>query len=396
MKIGYTLSQILTKNFILVTTINFLVMIVYYQIFVTSAIFAQDKFNLNLSLAGFSAGIMVIGCLSGRFVTGSLLGYFSCKKVLIFGTTCYTALALALYIIDTPWLLFAQRFLSGAAVGIIGTITSTIMAYSVPYIYHGLGVSIFSLSTALALALGPFFGISIITFFSFTILNIDTITLDCIIIILSLLLAKPQDFPLVKKSLLKLSNYIDVRVIKFALVPFLIAISYGCISAYLPMFAKAKNLSEVASIFFLISAGTTMLTRPISGRIYDQHGENIIIYPAIFITSISLLILAFSSNIYTFVLAAILNGLGFGNFQSVAQSISLHLVKKYRYPQATSTFFIFFDFGIGLGPYIFGFIVSSLGYDFMFMLLSAITFISLFIYYAVHGKKHQYLGKKKI
>ena len=61
--------------------------------------------------------------------------------------------------------------------------------------------------------------------------------------------------------------------------------------------------------------------------------------------------------------AGLILGMGFGNFQSAGQAVSLSLVSKSRFAQATTTFFIFFDLGIGLGPYLFGFMIPAAGYD---------------------------------
>lgn len=390
------LKAILTKNFIIVTTISFIVMVIYYQIFVTSVEYVTSNFKLSVALAGFSAGIMVIGCLCGRFFTGSLLSIFKVKKILITGAIVHCLVCLSLFVIDNSYLLFAERFLQGLAVGIIGTATATVMAYSVPYIHHGLGVSLFSLSSAIALAIGPFLGISIVAYLEFSFLFKDVVFLSFVIIVLAFMLDNVEfHAPKRKRKLLKLSNFIDVRVVNFSTIAFIIAISYGCVSAYLPLFAKQRELDQAAAYFFLVSAIVTIVSRPFIGRIYDKLGENIIIYPTIILTTLAMLILAFSHDEVSLFIAAILNGLGFGNFQPVAQSTALHLVKKYRYAQATSTYFILFDLGIGLGPYLLGLVISSLGYSAMFLIIAAITFSSVFLYYLVHGKNYKLIRKKQ-
>ena len=86
-----SIKSIFNRNFNVVTLVNFIVMIAYYQIFVTSAFYAQEHFDVSLSTAGSTAGIMVIGCLIGRFFTGNLLSRFGCKSVLIVGTLLYLA-----------------------------------------------------------------------------------------------------------------------------------------------------------------------------------------------------------------------------------------------------------------------------------------------------------------
>ena len=88
---GGALREICNRNFNVVTLINLLVMTAYYLIFVTSTSYAREAYLASLSTAGFTAGIMVIGCLAGRFVTGNLLSFFGCRAVLLAGIVLYTA-----------------------------------------------------------------------------------------------------------------------------------------------------------------------------------------------------------------------------------------------------------------------------------------------------------------
>ena len=383
-----TLKAIFNRNFNVVTAVNFIVMIAYYQVFVTSTTFAQENFHVSLSVAGSTAGIMVIGCLIGRFFTGNLLSRFSCKIVLICGTLIYALIALSLLSINSLPSLFLHRFGMGFGVGVIGTATGTIMAYSIPFTIQGLGVSIFSLSTALALAFGPFLGISVIHLLSFNFLTVDIISVSFLALLCSLLLKNPPQVKTTHKSFLKLSNFIDIRVIKFAIVVFMMPLSYGCISAYISNLAADRGIESAASLFFLFAAGSTIATRPLAGRLFDKYGENFIIYPAIILSALAMLLIAYANSAFLLLLAGVINGIGFGNFQSAGQAVALRLVRKYRFPQATSTFFIAFDLGIGVGPYLFGFIAVQTGFSGMFLCLSAVTFMALIIYYLVHGKNH--------
>lgn len=156
-----TLREICNRNFNVVTLINLLIMTAYYLIFVTSTAYARQTYTSSLSTAGFTAGIMVIGCLAGRFVTGNLLSFFGCRTVLFAGLVLCAGSIAGFFAVDSLPLLFLQRFCAGFGIGVTGTATGTIVAYVVPQRCHGLGVSLFSMSTALALALGPFLGISL-------------------------------------------------------------------------------------------------------------------------------------------------------------------------------------------------------------------------------------------
>ena len=108
--------------------------------------------------------------------------------------------------------------------------------------------------------------------------------------------------------MLKLSNFIDVRVLKFAVVVFLMPLSYGCISAYISNLAADRGIEGAASLFFLFAAGTTIATRPISGRLFDKYGENLIIYPCIILSAIAMLLIAYTHSSFILLLAGVCGG----------------------------------------------------------------------------------------
>lgn len=384
----FGLKQLFSRNFCTVTVTNFLVMITYYQIFVSSALFAKEHFNVALAQAGLSAGLMVVGCLIGRFIFGNLISQIGCAKVLIFGTLTFCLLTFANFFLSSLSIMFAQRLIQGIFFGATLTATGTIMAYCVPSSIQGLGVSIFSLSTALALALGPFLGLFIVNFVNYDFLLKETTLLSVLAFLCSLVIKNPPTIPSTSKSLLKLSSYIEPKVVNFALIAALMSLGYGAISSFLGNFSQERHLETAASLFFCTSAFVTIITRPISGRFFDRFGENIVLYPAIIFTAIALLLLAIAQNSFLIILAGIFQGLGFGNFQSSGQALTLKLVSKGRYAQASSTFFIFFDLGNGLSPYLFGLIAVALGFESMFYLLSALTLLTAVLYYFVHGKDH--------
>lgn len=381
------LREICNRNFIVITFINFFVMATYYMIFITSTSYAREAFALNLSNAGLTAGLMVIGCLFGRFITGNLLSFFSCKILLFSGLALYIVSISSSFIIHSALALFIQRLFSGIGVGVIATVTGTAIAYIIPQKYHGLGISLFSMSTALALALGPFFGIFLLNYLPYlSIMQIDIAIVGICIFIFFLI----QQIPYSAKHhrpFFKLYSYIDPRVVQFSLVALLMCLSYGCIQAFMTSYAGERNLVNASSLFFLFYAFSAIVTRPVSGTLYDSKGENSIFAGIFILTIIALCLLAFAGSSFVLLLAGILFGIGFGNFQSLGQVVSLTLVTKSRFPQATTTFFVFFDFGIGLGPYLFGFTVQYIGYTGMYLLLACTTICAAALYYFLHGKK---------
>lgn len=387
--LGEALAAICRGNFMVVTCINLLMMTDYYLIFVTGTAHVQRTFGVSLSIAGLSSGIMVIGCLVGRFVTGNQISALGGKPCLLGGLLLFAASIGGLELAHSLPLLFVQRFVAGLGVGVAGTATGAIVAYVVPVRFHGLGIGIFSMSAALALALGPFLGISLAAHFGYNILVLFSgiISLLCLIIFIFLRDLPPMRLRL--RPIFSLYSYIDPRVVRFSLVTLVVCPGYGCIQAFLPSFAAEHGLTGAASIFFLCYAGAALLTRPKTGRLFDTHGEHVVMYPALLVTALALFVLSQAHSTAGLLCAGLLLGVGFANFQSVGQAVSLSLVSRSRYAQATTTFYVFFDLGIGLGPYIFGHLIALVGYSGMFLSLSLMVLTSMGIYRVVHGGRTQ-------
>lgn len=385
-KITSILHEICNRNFIVITLINFFVMAAYYMVFIISTPYAREKFALSLSNAGLTASLMVIGCLLGRFLSGNLITFFGCKILLFLGLLVEILSIFSSFLINSVFELYMQRLSSGIGMGIVATVTGTAIAYIIPQKYHGFGISLFSTSTALALALGPFFGIFLLKYIPY--LSIIKINGICILGCLGLFFFLQQIPRTVKRHrpLLELNSYIDPRVVRFSLVALLMCLSYGSIQAFMTTYASERDLVNAASLFFLFYAFSAIVTRPISGSLYDSRGENSIFAGIFILTALALCLLAFAANSFVLLLAGVLFGIGFGNFQSLGQVVSLTLVTKSRFPQATSTFFVFFDLGVGLGPYLFGFTVQYIGYTGMYLLLAGTSLCAAILYYVIYGK----------
>ncbi|MDR1124535.1 MAG: MFS transporter [Deltaproteobacteria bacterium] len=395
--------RIFSYNFIAVSLINLFVMIAYYLLFVISSPYAASRFQASASLGGLVAGVMVIGCLAGRFVCGRLIcaGY---KKVLFSGMAIYLS-SLGLYLVagSLP-LLLGIRFLNGIGIGCIGTVTGTLIAHIVPPGQRGLGLSYFSLSTIIAMAVGPFLGIFLMRSLSFTSLFLLCLGLGLISLGIALLLRLPpletageaaggatgdaagETCP-AKVKRLGLSGFIESRVVPVSLVIVLAAVCYGCVQAFISPFAAGRGLDAEAGFFFLVYASVVFVSRPFSGRLIDAGSENLVAYPALLLTALSLGLLGLSHSPGALLLAGALLGAGFGNFQSIAQAVAIKLVPKHRFAQATSTYFIFLDLGLGLGPYLLGLLAPRFGYGGLYLFSSLIAFACIPLYYWLHGKK---------
>ena len=291
------------------------------------------------------------------------------------------------------------RLFSGIGMGCATTAVGTIIAYIVPPTRRGLGISYFTMSTMMALALGPFTGIFLLQYTSYEAMFMLCLVFGVISLAIAFTLSITDIIPIFKRgqrpSLFKLSNYIDYRVVGLSFVVLVVATGWGNVQAFISFHAEATGLVGAASMFFLVYAGVVLFSRPITGRIFDRRGENVLTYPSLALMALGLLILGLANSTALVLLAGALLGAGFGNFQSAGQATVLKLVPHARYGQATSTYFIFLDFGIGFGPFFSGFIVPAVGYGGMFVVSAGVSFLCIALYHFLHGRKRYALDHGK-
>ena len=88
----------------------------------------------------------------------------------------------------------------------------------------------------------------------------------------------------------------------------------------------------------------------------------------------------------TLLLAGAMFGLGYGNYMSCSQAIAIQLTEPHRYGLAISTFFIFFDLGLGVGPFLLGFLVPFTGFRGLYLLMVVVILAGIVLYHFLQGR----------
>lgn len=380
-----------TKDFVLVSTSNFLLFISFYMLMVTLVLYTIDKFNASQSQGGLASSIFVLGAVLVRPIAGKTIEKVGKKKLLIFGLILFLVMMLFYFPVDNLAHLLIIRFIHGFAFGISTTATGTIVADIIPAVRRGEGMGYFATSTNLAMAIGPFLGLYISQNFDYNIIFITTTVFAVVAFIATLFLRVPKTtfVPVVSeaKSGFRLSDYFEKSTIPIAILVAILGFTYSSILTFFTAYAAEINLVDAASFFFIMYAIFLLISRPFTGQWFDRMGENAVIYPSLLLFAIGMFILSQASVGITLLIAGAIIGVGFGTFQSSAQTIAINEAPRHRIGLATSTFFVFFDFGIGVGPFLMGFILPWIGFRGLYGSMAAIIFVCIFIYYSVHGKK---------
>ncbi|MEC0347230.1 MFS transporter [Peribacillus frigoritolerans] len=385
-------TRLWTKDFVIVSSINFFITLIFYLLMVTLAIYAVNELDASTSEAGLISGIFIIGTLIGRLFIGRFIDSIGRKKTLFIGLIFFT-LTTILYFVDLGiGFLLVNRLIHGMAMGMASTATGTIVAQIIPPTRKGEGIGYYSMSATLATAIGPFIGLYMAQHTSFQVIFSFCLALGIISLITAFLLYVPAlkvTAKVTESKGFKLSNFIEPKALPISIITLLLAFCYSSVLSFISFYAIEIDLVNTASFFFVVYAVAVLLSRPFSGPLMDRKGSNFIMYPAFIIFGIGLLLLSMTTNSFTLLAAGFLIGLGFGNMQSSSQAIAVKLTPPHRMGMATSTFFIMLDAGLGFGPYILGFIIPLTGYSTLYVILGVLVILTSVLYYFLHGKKER-------
>ncbi|HJF32169.1 MAG TPA: MFS transporter [Sporosarcina psychrophila] len=387
-----TKPKLWTKDFIVVSSVNFILTLIFYLLMVTIAVYAVAEFNATTSQAGLVTGIFIIGTLIGRLFIGRFIDSIGRKRTLFIGLIFFT-LTTTLYFANFGLtFLLINRLVHGIALGVASTATGTIVAQIIPTTRRGEGIGYYSMSATLATAIGPFIGLFMSQHTSYPVIFGFCLVLGVICLLTAFFLR----VPVVEKATdtvaikgFKLSNFIEPKALPIAVVTLAVAFCYSSVLSFINFYAIEINLVETASFFFVIYAIAVLVSRPFTGRLMDVKGANYIMYPAFLIFGAGMLLLSSASSGFTLLAAGALIGLGFGNMQSSTQAIAVKLTPTHRLGLATSTFFIALDAGLGFGPYLLGFIIPVTGYSTLYVIMGVLVLATSVLYYFLHGKKER-------
>lgn len=385
-------GKLWTKDFVMVSSINFFVFLAHFLLMVTIASFAVEAFQASTGMAGLVAGIFILGALVGRLGTGRFIEDIGSKKVLIVGSIFYIATSALYFAAVSLSLLLLIRLLHGMAFGAVSTATGTIVAQIIPPGRRGEGIGLYSIGAILAVALGPFIGIFLIHYADFRMIFVFITLLAAVSFVLSFAVNKPvyerpaRDLA-DRAGRFRFSDFLEVKAIPISIIIFVVGFSYSGLLTFIPLYAKEIHLERAASFYFLAYAVTVLISRPFSGRLMDLKGANYVVYPCLLFYAAGMLLFSQATFGMALLLAAVIIALGYGNFISCAQAISIKDLPPHRMGLATTTYFIFVDLGFGLGPYVLGALVTLTGYRGLYLTMTLVILSVLPLYYFIAGEK---------
>jgi MFS family permease len=377
-----------TKDFLSISVTSFFLFMGFYVLLTTLPLYILDDLKGDETQVGLIISVFLIAAVISRPFTGKWIDEVGRRKILLSSLIVFAVSSLFYFWADSMPALLALRFLHGVGFGMATTATGAIVADIVPNERRGEGLGYYAMFMNLAMVIGPFAGLTIVQYASFTWIFALCTVLSFIAIVLGVFVKiPPKAESSVKHPKFTLSSLFEKNAVPVAISAGILAFAYSGILSFISVYAKELDLLEAASFFFVVYAAFIIMSRPFTGRWFDAYGENKVIYPAIILFAAGLFLLSQANSTFVFLLSGAIIGLGYGTIVPSLQTVAIKQADPAKRGLATSTFFTLFDTGIGLGSYVLGILAVKTGFASLYFMLAGVALLGLLVYYLLHGKK---------
>lgn len=324
----------------------------------------------TMATAGTIVGLMSLAAMFARPFAGLSSDRIN-KKLIIAVTGAVTGVCMYLYSASkSVEMMAAVRFVHGISFSFS---TVALLAFNTMFIPkdkigEGIGWSV--VTTTLATAMGPNLGLWLVDHFGYK-ACFAAAAIGTIIPNLCFLVVPNRQEPHVpgKSAKFNVNDFISLQIFPFALLTGLFSCCNGIVNSFLALLGDERGIKGVG-VFFTAYSVILIVTRPITGKLYDQKGIKFIMYPSVALAGLSMLLLGKATSTWIVLLAGVLKALGQG---TGAPSIQAHCLKKLGRDKAgvvSSTCYMGNDIGNTVGPAIGGLIASRAGYGSMFITIA--------------------------
>jgi MFS transporter, DHA1 family, multidrug resistance protein len=171
----------------------------------------------------------------------------------------------------------------------------------------------------------------------------------------------------------------DRRVVITSSIEGLQNMTVGALEAFLPIYAvTVAGLSEFqAGLLWGIQVVSTILSKPIMGKISDRYGRKPLISAGVALCAVSFSAIPLIKEFLLLGLAALVFGLGEALVTSSSAALVVDICKEKHFGTAMGTFGTIFDIGHASGPILAGFLIARLEYISSFWLMGAMLLAAI-------------------
>ena len=371
-------AKLWTRDLVLIILVNLCVFTDHIMTLSTFPFFIQSLGGSE-AIAGVCAAAFAFVAVIIRPFVGWWLDNGARKVALVAGLLLLGAAPLGYVFVPVLSMSIAFRMLHGVGLSFSNSTTATVASDVICRPRFAEGMGYFGMATALASAIAPALGLSLMEGFGFgTLYAVAAGIAGLGLVLFAFVRTRKVNVPKKKLDLRTIINRDSLPATATMLV---FMLTFGALENFVAIFA-AENSLPSGSIYFIVMSVMLLVVRITLGKLVDQRGEAIFVYTCNAAMLVAFLLLALVPNTITYILSAALAGYAFGGLEPSLQSMAVHTSTDETRGSANSTFLCGYDIGYGLGGGIAGSLITALGYSSMWMIVSLACVASVLIYVA--------------
>lgn len=319
-------------------------------------------------LMGVVAGSMSFISLFCRPIAGNLSDRTSKRTLVAAGTVLYFAAGLLYYFADSPIMLIMARVINGVGFACCSVCLATWMSLLLPIRHMGAGMGLYGTMNALAMAVGPAFGIRAQKYIGYRLTFLSSLVLAAIMLIATLMVKnggqpvrkKQTSISATKKHRFSIRSILEPRVVPLSLTFMMFAIAYFANQSFIVSYVQSRHLPVSSDLFFMFYAVALLVLRLGLRDLFDSKGFRFWLTVCSLGMLAMLACMTFLFNDWMLLLAAIFTAVGYGLMSSVTQAQAVVIAGRERSGIANSTYYAGIDLGMSVGPFVGGLVYGRL------------------------------------
>lgn len=372
-------NKIWSRNFILLTSSNFLMCVTYYAIISTLPIYLVTDLHAAKNEVGIVLAAFTIASILIRPFGGFSLDRFGRRTIFLLSLLLYALFFCGYLVASTIAAISVLRFLQGLTWGVTTISGSTIAVDIIPAEKRGEGIGYFGLSTTLGMSIGPVMGLLLIQHhFGYTVMFSAGILVSVISLVCASMMKLPR---LLAGANIQLSMHtlFDKKSVLPSVNLLIIMTSYGGLLSFIALYGREIGIQNT-SLFFLVFSVGIGVSRFTAGKSFDKHGPKNILTVCLSLLITGFLVLVLVANAVGFYAAALIMGFGIGVVFPVFQAMINNMADINRRGAANSTLYTCLDIGMGSGMIIMGYVAEYINIPATFLASAVIVSTGLLLF----------------
>lgn len=346
---------------------------------------------------GVAVGISTVTGIFFKMPAGALSDVIGRRRTLLMGLMVFGVMPFSYLLITDYPLLILIRFLHGLATAIYGPVAMAVVA-DLAGARKGEWLSWFSSVTILGTLAGAPVGGFLLTYmtaspgptlYDFRLVFLWSGLAGIAALLLGLVALRGRETVAPHPGALKerLGRFLsgikevvsDRRVIITSNMEGLQNLTVGALEAFLPVYAiKVAKLNEFqAGLLWGVQVLTTILSKPVMGRMSDRWGRKVIIVAGMVLCAWSFAAIPLLTSFILLLCAAQVFGLGEALVTSSSAALVADVCQKKHFGAAMGAFGTIFDIGHATGPILAGLLIARFDYFISFVIIGSLLLFSI-------------------